>query len=143
MRVAVRQADRVPVYVSVWNMLASSVFSPDFDEWFENRIWLPEIVVNNVHKERSIKERLHKLKCGRTRFVEVRPLLAKFVCLVLPCHEADCFNDRRLHNFLAREHPPCHGIRTLGVSIRTEVAGLVDNIISDVDVPFDVRKEDS
>lgn len=68
--------------------------------------------------------------------------MAKFVSLVLPCHKADRLNDCGLHDLLAREHTPCYGIWTLRVGIGAEVAGSVDDVVSDVCVLFNVREED-
>ena len=59
----------------------------------------------------------------------------------LPSHKADRFNDCGLHDLLAREHTPCYSIWSLRVSIRAEVTGSVDDVVSDVCVPFDVREE--
>ena len=68
--------------------------------------------------------------------------MAKFVSFVLPCHEADRFNYRRLHDLLSREHTPRYSIWTLRVGIRAEVAGSIDDVVSDVCVVFDMREED-
>ena len=135
--------DHIPVRVSVWNVLLSSIFRCSFDKWFENHVRLSEIIVNDIHEQRSIEERFDELQSRRTRVVEARPLLTKFVCLVLPCHKADCFNDRGLHDLLSREHTPRHGIRTFRVGIRAEVAGFVDNVVSDIYVLFNAREEES
>lgn len=48
--------DRIPVRVSVWNALLSSMVRGSFDKWLKNRFRLSEIVVNDVHQQRSIKE---------------------------------------------------------------------------------------
>ena len=133
--------DRISVRVFVWNVLLSSIICCGLDEWLENRIRLSEIVVNDIHEQRSIEERLNELKSCRTLVIEVRPLVAKFVSLVLPSHKADRFNDCGLHDLLAREHTPCYSIWSLRVSIRAEVTGSVDDVVSDVCVPFDVREE--
>jgi hypothetical protein len=69
--------------------------------------------------------------------------VSEFVRLILPCHKADCFDDRRLYDLLAGEHTPRHGIRTFGVGIRAEVAGFVDDVVGDVKILLDVREEDS
>jgi len=69
--------------------------------------------------------------------------VTKLVCLILPCHKADCFNNCGLYNLLAREHTPRHCIRTFGVGISTEVAGFVDDVVGDVSILLNVRKEDS
>lgn len=68
--------------------------------------------------------------------------MAKFVSLVLPCHKANRFNDRGLHDLLAREHTPRYSIWTLRVGIGAEVAGFVDDVVSDVCVMLNVREED-
>lgn len=59
----------------------------------------------------------------------------------LPCHEADCFHDRGLNDFLAWEHTPSHGIRTIGMGVGAKITALVNHIICDVMVAFDVREE--
>ena len=121
--------------------LLSGIVCCSFDKWLENRIRLSEIVVNDIHEQRSIEERLDELESCRTLVVEIRPLVTKFVSLVLPCHKADGFNDCGLHDLLAREHTPCYSIWALGVGIRAEVADSVDDIVSDVCVVFNVREE--
>jgi len=60
----------------------------------------------------------------------------------LPCHEADCLYDGWLNDFLARENTPCDSVRTVRVSIGSEVAALIYNIVCDVAVAFNVGEED-
>jgi len=141
MGVTVRD-DRIAIRVPVWNVLLSSIVRRSFEEWLENCVRLPEIVMNDVHEQRSIEERLEELESCRTRFVEVRPLMTKFVSLVLPRHKANCFDDCGLHDFLAREHTPCYSVWTLRMGIRAKVTGSVDDVVGDIRVLFNVREED-
>ena len=67
--------------------------------------------------------------------------MPKFVSFILPRHKADRFNDCRLHDLLSRERTPCYSIWTLGVGIRAQVAGSVDDVVGDICVLFNVREE--
>ena len=47
---------RISIRVLVYNTPLSLIIRCSFDEWLENCIRLPEIVVNHVHEQRSIEE---------------------------------------------------------------------------------------
>jgi hypothetical protein len=60
----------------------------------------------------------------------------------LPRHEADGFDDGRLDDLLAREDAPRYGIGTVRVRVSTQIAALVDHVVCDVAVAFNVRQQE-
>jgi len=59
----------------------------------------------------------------------------------LPSHEAHGFNDGRLNDLFAREDTPSHGVWSIGMSVGTQIAFLVDHVVSDVTVSFDLLQK--
>lgn len=59
----------------------------------------------------------------------------------LPCHEANRFDDGGLYDLLSWEHTPSDGVRTIGVSVCTKIASLVDDVVGDIVVALDVVQQ--
>ena len=59
----------------------------------------------------------------------------------LPSHEADCFNNGRLDDLLTREDTPGNGIWPLTVCIRSQIPALVDCIVRDKGVTFNLCQQ--
>lgn len=57
----------------------------------------------------------------------------------LPGHETNSFDDGRLYNLLAREHTPSNSVGSIRVRVGPQIASLVDHVVGDVAVTFDVR----
>lgn len=76
------------------------------------------------------------------RFVYDSPLFPELICLVLPGHKADSFNNSRLDDFLSGEDTPCYGIGPIGMSVGAKIALLVDHVVGDVRVSLDMRNEE-
>jgi hypothetical protein len=60
----------------------------------------------------------------------------------LPCHEANSLHDRGLDDFFAGEYTPCHSIWAVGMSVGLQVTLIVDYIVGDVAIAFDVLQEE-
>jgi len=56
----------------------------------------------------------------------------------LPSHEANRFNNRRLDYLLTREDTPGNGVWPLTVCVGSQVATLVNCIVCDMGVTFDL-----
>lgn len=134
------------------------VFLPGLEEWAENRVRIVEIVVHDVNEETCFHEVGYYFPRGRLGIVDLGPLLAELECFVLdrfvqkedrnqvvssylPRHEADGLHDRGLDNLFAREDTPCHRVGPIGVGVGSQVAAFIDNVVSDIAVPFNVRKQ--
>ena len=59
----------------------------------------------------------------------------------LPSHEANCFNNGRLDDFLTREDTPGKGVWPLTVCIRSQITALVDCIVRDEGVTFNLCQQ--
>ena len=59
----------------------------------------------------------------------------------LPSHEANCFNNGRLDNLFTREDTPGNGIWPLTVCIGSQITALVDCIVRDKGVTFNLCQQ--
>jgi hypothetical protein len=59
----------------------------------------------------------------------------------LPSHETNSFYDGGLYNLFTRKYAPRNGIGTFRMGICAQIPLLVNNIICDAVVPFDVLQE--
>ena len=135
-------SDRISIHVSIWNRFLSIIIRSSFNKRLKDRIRLSEVVVNNVHEERSVKEGPDEIPCRRALVIEIRPLLAELIRFIFPGHKANRFHDRGLDDLFTGEHTPRHGVWTFGVSVRAEVAGFVDYVVGDVHILLYPREED-
>jgi hypothetical protein len=68
------------------------------------------------------------VRLGSVLAVEHRPLVSKFVLLVLPRLKGGRVNDGRLNDFGTGENSPSYGVRS-GNGVGTEVARFVDAVV--------------
>lgn len=135
------------------------VFLPGLEEWAENRVRIVEIVVHDVNEETCIHEVGYYFPRVRLGVVDLGPLLSELKRFVLdpvqlrkwfetgtvnsylPRHETDSLHYRGLDDLFAREDTPCHRVGPIGVSVGSQVAAFIDNVVSDIAVPFNVREQ--
>jgi len=121
--------------------LLGKIFSSSFVERLENRIGFLEVIVDDIDQVRCFHEIRNQLLRRGVVFVKFSPLCTKLKGLVLPSHETDGFDNGRLHDFFARENTPCHSVGSIGVRVGAQITALVNHIICDVAVSFNLSQE--
>lgn len=116
-------------------------FRAGLEEGLENCFLIMEVVMNNIHQQRILHQIADEFVRDRTGLVHRSPLLAEFISLVFPRHEANSFNNGGLDDFFTGEDAPCHGVGTIRVGIGAEVTLFVDHVISDIGIVLDVGDE--
>lgn len=139
--------------------LGGQVFSARFVKRSEDSIRVVEVIVHDIDEERCIHEVRNKFLRRWVVLIKHGPLCTQFKGLVLcesvqfqpnrvfekfaylPGHKADCLYNGWLDDFFAWEDTPRHCIWAVWVGIGTKIATLIDDIIRDVTVPFDLGQK--
>ncbi len=133
------------------------VFLPSLEEGAEDRVRVVEIVMDDVDEEAGIHKIGDYFPRSGVGVVDLGPLRPKFKSLVLkmdqiwlalrseavhlPCHEADGLHDGRLNDLLAGEDAPRHRVGPIGMGVSPQISSLIDNVVGDIAVPFNMREQ--
>lgn len=117
-------------------------FGTCLPEGLEDRVRVVKVVVHDVHQGISLHHLVDQFMGRRIVFVQFSPLSAELIGFVLPRHEADRLDDRGLDDLFPREHTPGHSVRSFRVRIGLEITTLVDGIVSDVRIPFNMIQQE-